>query len=145
MQNVDIYLHFDGNSEQALSFYKSIFGGDFIAMQRYKDVPGSEKMSTEDQEKIIHGSLKITQGTTLMVSDMFSKEDGELKFGNNFHICIQMESEKEADRIFDALSKDGRIEMPMNKTFWGAYFGMCQDKYGILWMINYAYPQSIKR
>jgi PhnB protein len=143
MQNIDIYLHFNGNSEEAFSFYKSVFGGEFIAVQRYKDVPGSEKMSADDREKMIHISLKLTHGTTLMASDTFSKDGHELKFGNNFHICIQAETEKEADRIFNALSDEGKIEMPMNKTFWGAYFGMCQDKFGILWMISFTYPQPV--
>ena len=66
MQNVDFYLHFNGNSEEAMSFYKKIFGGEFISMQRYKDVPGSEKMSTESQEKMIHISLRLSNNTTLM-------------------------------------------------------------------------------
>lgn len=73
---------------------------------------------------------------------MLGKDGNQLKIGNNFHICMQAESEKEADRLFNALSAEGKIEMPMNKTFWGAYFGMCEDKFGLLWMINFTYPQS---
>jgi PhnB protein len=142
MQNTDIYLHFNGNSEQAFSFYKTIFGGNYIAVQRYKDVPGAEKMSVEDQEKMIHISLKLSPSTTLMASDMLSKDGDALKLGNNFHICLQADNEKEADKLFQALSSGGKIEMPMNKTFWGAYFGMCQDKFGLLWMINFTYPQK---
>ncbi|MND81224.1 hypothetical protein D3C80_730110 [compost metagenome] len=140
MTNIDIYLHFNGNSKEAFSFYQSIFGGDFITAQRYKDLPGGDKMTTEDQEKMMHISLKITSSTTLMATDILTKNDDELKFGNNFHICIQAENEKEADKLFQALSKDGKIEMPMNKTFWGAYFGMCQDRFDLLWMINFTYP-----
>jgi PhnB protein len=142
MQNIDIYLNFNGNSEQAFLFYRSIFGGEFMAAQRYKDVPGGDKMPTEDQDKMMHISLKITPHTSLMASDNVASNHGSLRKGNNFHICLQAGSEKEADKLFGALSKDGKIEMPMNKTFWGAYFGMCEDKFGILWMINFTYPQN---
>ena len=142
MLGTDIYLHFNGNSLEVFSFYKSIFGGEFIIAQRFKDVPGGEKMSPDNQDRMMHIALKISPHTTLMATDMMANEENELKLGNNIHICLQAESEKEADRLFQSLSKDGRIEMPMNKTFWGAYFGMCQDKFGILWMINYALPQS---
>jgi PhnB protein len=136
MKNVDIYLHFPGNARQAFSFYKSVFGGEFLVAQNYGSMPGGEKMSAEDQEKLMHISMQLTPGTTLMASDIIGKNESVFVVGNNFHICVQAESEKEADRLFEELSEDGRIEMPMNKTFWGAYFGMCEDKFGILWMIN---------
>ncbi len=141
MQNVDIYLHFNGNSEAAFSFYKSIFGGEFIVAQRYRDMPGGDKMPPADQDKMMHISLKITPSTTLMASDLLAHDSNELRIGNNFHICLQADNEKEADKLFESLSADGKIEMPMNTTFWGAYFGMCKDKYGMLWMINYTYAQ----
>ncbi|HTI08101.1 MAG TPA: VOC family protein [Puia sp.] len=142
MLGTDIYLHFNGNSLEAFSFYKSVFGGEFITAARFKDVPGGEKMNKDNQEKMMHISIKISPHTTLMATDMMDNEQNELKPGNNFHICLQTENEKEANKLFSLLSKDGRIEMPMNKTFWGAYFGMCQDKFGILWMINYTFPQT---
>lgn len=141
MQNIDIYLHFNGNSEEAFSFYKTIFGGEFITAQRYRDMPGGDKMSAEDQDKMMHISLQLTPGTMLMASDVLAKDYQEVKNGNNFHICLQAENEKEADKLFELLSEGGKIEMPMNKTFWGAYFGMCKDKFDLLWMINYTYPQ----
>jgi PhnB protein len=142
MQGTDIYLHFKGNSHEAFSFYKSIFGGEFITAQRFKDVPGGEKMNPEMREKMMHISLRISPHTILMATDMMGNGENELKFGNNFHICLQTDSEKEADKLFHALSKDGKIEMPMNRTFWSAYFGMCQDKFGILWMINYTFKPN---
>ena len=142
MQGTDIYLHFNGDSLEAFTFYKSIFGGEFITMQRFKDIPGGEKMTESNQDRIIHISLKISPYTTLMGTDMMENEDSELKFGNNFHICLQADDEKEANKLFQSLSKDGRIVMPMNKTFWGAWFGMCQVKFGVLWMINYTFPQT---
>ena len=142
MHGTDIYLHFNGNSHEAFSFYKGIFGGEFITAQRFKDVPGGEKMDAATQERMMHISLKISPHTTLMATDMMGHEGNELRLGNNFHICLQTDSEKEADQLFRGLSKEGKIEMPMNKTFWGAYFGMCQDKFGILWMINFTFPTN---
>lgn len=138
MKNVDFYLHFNGNSEIAMTFYKKVFGGEFLTVQRYKDMPGSEKMTEADREKMIHISLKITEQSTLMASDVVTKMDEGVRFGNNYHLCLQAESQKEADKLFNALSDNGRIEMPMNKTFWGAYFGMCIDQFGVQWMINFA-------
>lgn len=136
MQGADIYLNFNGNSLETFTFYKSIFGGEFMLLQRYKDMPGGDKMSPENQEKIIHISLRLTPHTVLMATDGLG-DRGEINFGNNYHICLQADNEKEADTLFQSLSKDGKIEMPMNKTFWGAYFGMCQDKFGVMWMINF--------
>ena len=141
MKSVDVYLHFNGNSEKAMNFYKRVFGGDFIAVQRYSDVPGSEKMSDEDKNKMIHISLKLTETTTLMASDIVTKMDDSVQFGSNFHICLQAGSEKEADKLFAGLSEEGKIEMPMSNTFWGAYFGMCLDRFGIKWMVNYTEPK----
>lgn len=137
MINTDIYLHFNGQSEEAFKFYQSVFGGEFTTMQRYKDMPGSEKMEALDRERIMHISLKISEATTLMASDLPSSEDNSFRTGKNFHICLQAETEKEANKLFQLLSKDGKVEMPMNKTFWGAYFGMLEDKFGIHWMINF--------
>lgn len=137
MEQVDFYLHFNGQAEKAMKFYKGIWGGEFLIVQRYRDVPGSEKMSEEDKDKIIHISLRLSPGTTLMASDAVSGMNQGSLTGNNYHICLQAANEKEADKLFGALSNDGKIEMPMNKTFWGAYFGMCVDQFGIQWMINY--------
>jgi PhnB protein len=142
MINTDIYLHFDGQCEQAFKFYQSAFGGEFITAQRYKDMPGSDKMNAADQERMMHISLKITPQTTLMGSDLPSGEDKNFRLGSNFHICLQTETEKEANKLFQVLSKDGKVEMPMNKTFWGAYFGMVADKFGVHWMINFSHPKS---
>ena len=137
MKSVDFYLHFNGDCEKAMNFYKSIFGGDFISVQRYSQIPGSEKMNEEDKEKMIHMSLKISESCTLMGSDVVTNMVDRVSFGNNYHICLQSSSEREPDKVFPALSQSGVIEMPMNKTFWGAYFGMCIDRFGVQWMINY--------
>jgi len=136
------YLHFMGNTEEAMNFYKSVLGGEFTIFSRFKDVPGSEKMSAEEQEKIIHISLTIAPGTIIMATDALPSMEQHLTFGSNFHICLHVKSESEVDRIFDALSAAGKIEMPVNKTFFGSYLGMCRDKYGVQWMINHVYEKK---
>ena len=137
MFSTNPYLHFMGNAEEAMSFYKSVFGGEFVIFQRYKEIPGGEKMLPSDQEKMMHISLTTGKGVTIMASDSVKPMGDDLTFGNNFHICIQAESETEVDKIFAGLSKKGNVEMPPNKTFWGAYFAMCRDQFGVQWMINY--------
>jgi len=141
MLGVNPYLHFMGNTEEAMKYYKSVFGGEFTIFSRFKEIPGGEKMSPEDQGKFIHISLTVNKLTTIMATDMLESMGQKLVAGNNCHICIQAESEAEADKFFEGLSKGGKVGMPMNKTFWGAYFGMCVDKFSISWMINYSYGQ----
>jgi PhnB protein len=139
MKQLNPYLNFMGTTEAAMNFYKSIFGGEFITFSRYKDIPGGEKMLAEEQNLIMHASLRVGS-TMLMATDMLKSMGHALTTGNNVSICIDADSEKEVDRLFQALSAGGKVEMPVNKTFWGAYFGMCDDKFGIKWMINYTLP-----
>ena len=142
MLSINPYLHFMGRTEAAMNFYKSALNGEFTIFQRFKDTPGGEKMSASEQEKMIHISLRLANGVVIMATDLLESMEQKLETGNNVHLCIQAESEKEADKIFQALSAGGKIEMPMNKTFWGAYFGMTRDKFGIQWMINFEYQKS---
>jgi len=144
MLGANPYLRFMGNSSEAMNFYKSAFGGEFASFIRYKDVPGGEKMSAQDQEKIMHISLPISKDQFIMATDMLESMGRNLIAGNNFHILLQAESEAEVEKLFTVLSNGGKIESPLNKTFWGAYFGMCADKFGINWMINYEYPKISK-
>jgi PhnB protein len=141
MKNINPYLNFMGNSEEAMKFYKSIFGGEFTTFQRFGDIPGGEKMSPEDQKKMIHVSLPVGGGI-IMATDALESMGQTITHGNNFHICIQADSEEETDKLFAKLSTGGKIEMPLNKTFWGAYFGMCRDKFGIQWMVNFDLPKK---
>ncbi|MFZ6008728.1 MAG: VOC family protein [Bacteroidota bacterium] len=138
MKGINPYLNFMGNSEEAMKFYKSVLGGKFTSYQRYADIPGGEKMPPQQQEKFVHIALEIENGISIMATDVM---EPKLIEGNNFHICLQVESENEAEKLFEGLSKGGKIEMPLNKTFWGSYFGMCTDKFGIQWMLNYTYNQ----
>jgi PhnB protein len=142
MLNITTYLHFMGNTEEAMNFYKNLLGGEFTIFQRFKDIPGGERMPEHEQEKILHISLTIGNGNTIMATDALESMEQNLVAGTNFHICLHVESEAEAERIFNGFVKDGKIEMPLNKTLWGSYFGMCKDKFGIQWMIDYAYDQN---
>lgn len=144
MLAINPYLHFMGNTEEAMIFYKKIFGGEFNTFQRYNDVPGFEKMPMEEQNKMIHVSLTIGNGITIMATDALESMGRNVNAGNNFYICVQAESVSETDRLFAELSKGGLIEMPLNETMWGAYFGMCRDKFGVHWMINFTYPRDEK-
>jgi PhnB protein len=131
-----------GNTEEAMNFYKSVFGGTFESFMRYGDVPGGEKMPADNQRKIMHAALPIAGNQMIMATDTLESMERSVVFGNNYHISLEAESEAEVDRIFAALSAGGTVEMPLNKTFWGAYFGMFADKFGVQWMINYSYPKT---
>ncbi|MEQ3662001.1 MAG: VOC family protein [Flavobacterium sp.] len=139
MATVNVYLTFNGNTEEAFNFYKSVFGGEFDYIGKFKDMPPSEDCpppSPEEAERIMHVSLRISKETILMGSDSTSFS-GDVTFGNNFSVSINAENKEEADKLFAGLSKDGKVVMPMDSTFWGAYFGMFTDKFGINWMVNF--------
>ena len=143
MASINPYLTFAGNCEEAFHFYKSVFGGEFAYFGRFKEMPpmeGSEDcgpMSDEDGNKVMHVSLPISKETVLMGSDS-SEAWGQVTVqGNNFSVSINTDSTQEADRLFNGLSAGGQITMPLQKTFWGAYFGMFTDKFGIQWMVNF--------
>jgi PhnB protein len=142
MISTNPYFNFMGNAGEAMNFYKSVFGGEFTMYQRYKDMPGGEKMLPEEQEKFVHISLMTPKGHVFMATDTLDSMEQKLTFGNNYHILIHTEDEGETDKLFDALSAGGKVEMPVNKTFWGAYYGMCRDKFGVQWMVNFTYTQK---
>ena len=139
MTLVNVYLTFNGNCEEAFNFYKSVFGGEFSYIGRFKDMPADEskKMPAADAEKIMHVSLPISKETMLMGSDVGGEWAPHFTAGNNFSISINTDSKSEADRLFNGLSAGGMVTMPMNKTFWGDYFGMFTDKFGINWMVSF--------
>ncbi|MEO7384454.1 MAG: VOC family protein [Novosphingobium sp.] len=139
MTIVNPYLSFDGNCEEAFNFYKSVFGGEFLRIVRFKDVPSEQSMPEAEREKIMHVALPIGQGTTVLMASDKPAAYGQLKMGNNFSISINTESEEEATNLFNGLSAGGQIIMPLYKAFWNAYFGMFTDKFGIQWMVNYDY------
>ncbi len=139
MAAVNPYLTFNGNCEEAFLFYQSVFGGEFPYLGRYKDMPPSEDGKTcapSEENYIMHVCLMIGD-TVLMGSDASESFGGTVVAGTNFSISINTDSREEADRYFNGLSAGGVPYMPMNDTFWGAYFGMLTDKFGINWMVNF--------
>ncbi|MFZ5554106.1 MAG: VOC family protein [Bacteroidota bacterium] len=134
-----MYLTFPGNCEEAFNFYRSVFGGDFGYVGRFKDMPpmDGQTVSESDANKIMHISLCISDETVLMGSDSSDAYGHATVIGNNFSISVSAFSHDEADRVYNGLSAGGKINMPMNKTFWGAYFGMFTDKFGINWMVSH--------
>lgn len=141
MAAANIYLNFDGNCEEAFNFYKSVFGGEFTYIGRFGEIPERENYKTPEADKklIMHVGLPIGP-TVIMGSDCGSEWSSKFKLGNNFSVAITAERKEEADIIFNALSEGGQITMPMANMFWGDYFGMLIDKFGINWMISFNAP-----
>lgn len=136
MALINPYLNFDGNCEEAFNFYRSVFGGDFTGLLRYKDIPDELPIPEYSPEKIMYISLPISQETILMGSDRPEYCYPTSK-GDNFSIAIQGNSEEETKDLFKALSAGGEVRVPLEKAFWGSFFGMFIDKFGIQWVINY--------
>ncbi|HUI31962.1 MAG TPA: VOC family protein [Candidatus Acidoferrales bacterium] len=142
MATFNPYLNFKGNTEEAFNFYKSVFGGEFVAIQRFKETPFGDQVPADAKDKIMHVSLPIGKGNILMGTDALESMGHKLSYGNNFNISIEADSKEEARKLYDKLSIDGKIETPIHDEFWGAYFGMFTDRFGTRWMINYTYPKQ---
>ena len=130
-----------------LSISTNLYSAErFPYMGRFKDMPAEEgkTMTGEDAERIMHVSLPISKETMLMGSDTGGEWAASYSPGNNFSISINTDSKDEADRLFNGLSAGGMVTMPMNKTFWGDYFGMFADKFGISWMVSFNEAQQKK-
>jgi PhnB protein len=137
------YLNFAGNAEDAFEFYRSVFGGEFASLVRFRDLPiEGVTIPPEDQDKIMHIGLPIGEGELLMASDTLESLGQELVQGNNLYISVHPPSREEADRIFGALSEGGEIEMPIADQVWGDYYGSLKDRFGVLWMVNYGVPRE---
>lgn len=138
MATTNTYLTFNGNCEEAFNFYKSAFGGEFTYIGRFGEMPPSEEctMSEADKNKIMHVSLPIGS-SVLMGSDTGEAWASSFVQGNNFSVSISASSKAEADHLFAALSSGGQITMPLGDTFWGDYFGMLTDQFGVQWMISF--------
>ena len=142
MAQINPYLTFNGNCAEAFDFYKSVFGGEFAYIGKFKDMPSEQTLPEEVGNLIMHVSLPISSETTLMGSDANEMFGQTAQFGSNVSISINTASEVEAQRLFNGLSSGGKITMPLDKTFWGAYFGMFTDQFGMHWMVNYDYEQK---
>jgi PhnB protein len=140
MSRVSTYLNFPRNTEQAFQFYKSVFGGEFEGgISRFADIPpqpGQPEMSAEDKQLVMHVALPILGGHMLMGTDAPETMGFKVNQGNNVYINLEPDTKEEADKLFAALSVNGKVEMPMQQMFWGAYFGSFTDQFGINWMVN---------
>ncbi len=139
MTAINPWINFNGNAEEAFTFYKSVFGGEFSKMIRFKDLAASEfPVAKEEEDKFMLIALPIGTGSTLMANDVprFMGQVNENE--NRSKISVSAESKEEADRLFNGLSAGGSVEGAMGTSPWGTYFGMFRDKYGIEWMIEFS-------
>ena len=141
MASVSIYLNFQGNTEEAFEFYKSVFGTEYSSPIMYmRDVPagpGMPPLPENEQGAVMHVALPILGGTQIMGTDMLESMGHHVKIGNNTTINLEPDSREETDRLYSLLSEGSTQNMPMQDQFWGAYWGVCLDKFGIRWMFNY--------
>lgn len=142
MYSVNPYLNFQGNTEEAFNFYKSVFGGEFTSVVRFKEMNQDGKIAAEDEEKIMHIALPIGKTTLLMGTDSLESLGQKVNMGNNSYLNVGTATKEEADRLFNELSPGGKVEMQMADMPWGDYFGAFADKFGLQWMITYN-PQYI--
>lgn len=137
MALINPHINFNGNAEEAFNFYKSVFGGEFTTIKRFKDLAGSGfPIDETEADKIMHIALPIGK-TSLMANDVPAAMGKTNERENRSKIVITAESKAEADKLFNGLSAGGEIEMQMSDSPWGSYFGMFRDQYGIEWMIDF--------
>lgn len=137
MALINPHINFNGNAEEAFLFYKSVFGGEFAKIMRFKDLASDDFQVSENEEhKIMHIALPIGNNV-LMGNDVPEILGKTNENENRSKIAISAESKEEADKLFHGLSAGGKIEMPIIDSPWGSYFGMFRDKYGIEWMVDY--------
>ena len=141
MASVSTYLNFDGNTKEAFEFYQTVFKSEFVnGIQTFGDLPedpSNPPMPENIKHMVLHVELPILGGHILRATDAPKEMGFNCAAGNNMHIQLEPDSKEEADRLFNELSVDGVVEMPMQDMFFGAYFGSFQDKFGINWMINF--------
>ena len=137
MTTINPYINFNGNAEEAFNFYRSVFGGEFANVMRFKDMASAEfPVSEKEANKIMHIALPIGKNV-LMANDVPEMLGRTNENENRSKISISAESREEADKLFNGLSAGGQVEMPIADSPWGSYFGMFRDKYGIEWMVDY--------
>jgi PhnB protein len=137
MAQINPHINFNGNAEEAFNFYKSVFGGEFLKIVRFKELSSPEfPVAEKDANKIMHIELPIGKNI-LMANDVPESLGRTNENENRSKISISTESKEEADKLFNGLSKAGKIEMPLADSPWGSYFGMFRDKYGIEWIVEF--------
>lgn len=137
MKQVSPYLNFAGNSEKAFQFYQTVFGGE-LSILRFRDfADNSMNVPGEDLDKIAHIGLALTRDIMLMASDSLASLGQTLIMGNNHYIHLEVETAEEAEKLFSALAAGGTVVMPLSQTEWAEKYGMCQDRFGVQWMIDF--------
>ena len=137
MTQLNPHINFNGNAEEAFTFYRSVFGGEFTKILRFKDLASAEFPVAENEaNKIMHIALPVGQNV-LMANDVPESMGRTNENEHRSKISISTDSKEEADRLFNGLSAGGQIEMPITDSPWGSYFGMFRDKYGIEWMVEF--------
>ena len=138
MALINPHINFNGNAEEAFMFYRSVFGGEFAKIIRFKDMASPEfPMDEKEGNKIMHIALPIGEHNMLMANDVPEFMGRVNEEENRSKIVINAASKEEADQLFNGLSAGGAIEMPIEDSPWGTYFGMFRDQYGIEWMVDY--------
>ncbi len=136
MTTVNPYIYFNGNCEAAFNFYSAVFRTEITYMERYKNAPNAHRhLFKEADEKIMHATLPISTETCLMGADNSAAYNQSIEY-SNFSLIINADSKEETDRLFNELAEDGEIKVALNMTFWGAYFGICTDQFGITWKVT---------
>jgi PhnB protein len=139
MTTINPWINFNGNAEEAFTFYKSVFGGEFKKIIRFKDLASAEfPVPDTEAEKIMLITLPIGTSNVLMANDVPAFMGKVSENENRSKISVSTDSKEEAERVFNGLSAGGTVEMPMADSPWGSYSGMFRDKYGIEWMIEFA-------
>ncbi len=138
---LNAYLTFDGNCREAFELYRTVFGGEFSVLQTFADGPPDMPVAEADKSRVMHVSLPVGS-SVLMGSDRTAASEPPLVAGNNFSIAIEGRSREHCDEVFARLSEGGSVQMPLQETFWGAYYGLWTDRFGISWMVNYTLPRD---
>ena len=139
MTTINPWINFNGNAEEAFTFYRSVFGGEFTKVIRFKDLANSGfPVAEKDKNKIMLIALPIGKSNVLMANDVLEIMGQVNENENRSKISVSMESKEEADKLFNGLSAGGKVEGPMSDSSWGSYFGMFRDKYGIEWMVEFS-------
>lgn len=142
MPSINLFLNFDGNCKDAFEFYSKVFGRSFLECQTFGEIPDETPIPDTEKDKILYVALPINDQTVLMGCDISSAFGHQpIKRGDNFSISLEANTESEARYLYHELANQAQSHLPLEKTFWGALFGMVTDKFGIQWMINYKLPQ----
>ena len=138
MRAINPWINFNGNAEQAFTFYKSVFGGEFTKITRFKDLASAEfSVAESEANKLMYISLPIGNHNVLIANDVPEFMGRVNENENRSKIVVSAESKEEADQIFNGLSVGGEIEGPIGDGPWGTYAGMFRDKYGIEWIVEF--------